>query len=510
MQPLKPDTPAQPVSVEFLVLEALRRSPQIQAISDLPVIQEMSVLESAAEFDFTAFAASKFDRASDPVGDLLTTGGPPRFRQENTTLSAGLRKKTTLGGRIEAEQQLGLKDNNSRFFVPPQQGNTRLTLSFEQPLLNGAGRAYNNGAIVLAQINSQVAWDEFITELNQQLVQVAAAYWELYRSRAAFLQKRRWYEQAQAILAELESRREIDALDTQLARARSAVASRRSALIRAGAEISNAQTRIHALVYDQPLQNAPDTELVPVEAPASQFVPFSSEDALATAMQHRAEVDRAVREIEAARLRLSLSRNELWPVLDFVAETYVAGLQGDYQLARSYADQFSRGEPGYSVGLVFEYPLGNRAANARFTKRQLEERRLIKQFQGTVQMLQADVDIAVREVATTFRELQAKRQAMQAALVDVQYLTERWRLLPGDDRSASFLLSDVLDAQDRLALEQIGYLDAQVAYSLAMLELKRQTGTLLQSERIGIRRGERDGIPALLLETPGPSPPAQP
>jgi outer membrane protein TolC len=501
-RPLRTDVPTQAVSVEMLVLEALRHSPQIQALSDRPVIQETALLEAAGAFDFVAFAESRFDRASDPVGDLLTTGGPPRFRQVYTTLSSGLRKTTVFGSQFEIEQQLGLKNNNSRFFVPTQQGSARLVLGFEQPLLSGAGRAYNRGAIVLAQISSEMAWDDFIAELNQYLVDVADAYWELYRSRAAYLQKQRWHQQASEILAELESRREIDALNTQLARARAAVAARRSELVRAAAEVSNAQTRIHALVYDRPIQHVPPSELIPTESPGSQFVPVALDDALVTAMQHRPEVDRAMQEIEASRVRLNLSRNELLPALDFVAETYVAGLQGDWELGRAYADQFSRGEPGYSVGLVFEYPLGNRAATARYTRRQLEQRRLVKEFQATVQMLQAEVEIAVREVETAYGELQGRREAMQAARVDVQYLTERWRWLPGDDRSASFLLSDLLDAQDRLALEQNAYLDAQVAYSLALLELKRKTGTLLQSEQIDIRRGERDGLPALLLDKP--------
>jgi outer membrane protein TolC len=288
------------------------------------------------------------------------------------------------------------------------------------------------------------------------------------------------------------------------------VASRRSALIRAATDIRNAQTRIHALVYDLPLQNAPLTEMVPVEAPRSRFVPIAAEDALVTAMQNRPEVDRAMQEIEAARVRLDLSRNELLPALDLVAETYVAGLRGNWQLARAYGDQFAVGEPGYSLGLVYEFPVRNRAARARFTKRQLEQRQLIKEFQGTVQTLQAEVVVTVREVETSYRELQGRRESMRAALIDVQYLNERWRLLPGDDRSASFLLANLLDAQDRLALEQSAYLDAQVAYSLALLEFKRRTGTLLRSEQIEIRRGERDGIPALLLDKPPPLPPTKP
>ena len=62
-----------------------------------------------------AFAESKFFRESEPIGNELDTGGPPRLREEDWGFSAGLRKKTPLGGSWEvshsdrhARQQLPL------------------------------------------------------------------------------------------------------------------------------------------------------------------------------------------------------------------------------------------------------------------------------------------------------------------------------------------------------------------------------------------------------------------
>ena len=273
-QPLQRTMPVEQVTVERLLLDALRHSPQIRALSDRPLIEETAIVAAAADFDIVGFMDSKFNRTSEPVGDLLTTGGASRFREQDWTYSAGARKKTGLGGNLEASQQLGFRDNNSRFFTPRQQGNARLTLSFTQPLLNGAGRGYNQSAIVLAEISSAMAWSDFRRQLQDHLVEVSANYWELYKNRAAFLQKKQLLKQAQEILAELENRQEIDVLKTQLVRAGAAVSSRRAELVRAGAAIRNSEARIRSLVYAGPQSGQLFTEMIPLQSPNSQFVPI--------------------------------------------------------------------------------------------------------------------------------------------------------------------------------------------------------------------------------------------
>ena len=48
------------------------------------------------------------------------------------------------------------------FFVPADQGQTRLEISFTQPLLAKAGEFYNNSRIVLAQIDGVSTFEDII------------------------------------------------------------------------------------------------------------------------------------------------------------------------------------------------------------------------------------------------------------------------------------------------------------------------------------------------------------
>jgi len=497
LQSLRPAPETHSIDVDALVISALAHSPRVRAVSEDVLIQETAVLEACAAFDATAFADSKFFRRSEPIGNELETGGPPRLREHDWGFSAGLRKRTPLGGSWEVAQRIGTHDSNSLFFTPEQQGNSRLSLSFDQPLLNGFGKVYNNSLIILAELDTTVAMDQTLVTLQHQLTQIAEAYWELYLQRSVLVQKRQHLERARSVLVELEQRRAVDALESQIVRAQAAVAAREAELVRSAANIRNIEARIRALTNAPELTSNPDTELIPVDAPETLRVDVNLQDALVTALQHRPEIDAASQEIRAASVRLNMSKHEMLPVLDVVLETYVLGIDGDYDIGQSYADQFGEGEPSYSAGLMFEVPLHRRAAKARLQRRNLQLRQVTEQLDETIRVLSAEVEIAVRDVGATYQEMVGKYRAMTAAQAEVDYSHQRWQLLAGEERSASLLLEDLLDAQDRLVLEEFGFALAQHNYTVSQTQLKRATGTLLEQEGIEPVRYCEGGLPRL-------------
>ncbi len=228
-------------------------------------------------------------------------------------------------------------------------------------------------------------------------------------------------------------------------------------------------------------------------------MPVSMSDALALAIRNRPELHQALKRIKAAAVRLDMSKNELLPVFDLVLETYVRGLRGDFDVGGAFEDSFKDGAPSYSAGFQMEFPLGNRAANATVRRRGIEMRQLQNQFRATIDVLQLEVEVVVREVQTAFREIKAMHEAMQAAAHEVEYLTKRWQVLSGEDRSAALILEDLLAAQDRLAIEELQYVQSQIVYSQSLTDLKQVTGTLLQVEQIELHTAPGpDGNPVLL------------
>jgi outer membrane protein TolC len=506
--PLKGGAAPRPIDLEAVVLQTLAHSAQVRVLSETPVIRKQAICEAQSRFDVRAFTESKFIDTSEPVGSLLTTGGANRYIDQNFRYSGGLRKRTLTGGQFEVSQRIGYENSNSIYFVPPYQGTARMTIGFTQPLLNGAGKQYNQSLIVIAQVETAAAREQMSRQLQTLLVDVHRAYWELYLQRAVLLQKRRLYDEAVAIHNELDARREVDVLGSQLVRAKAAVASREAAIIRFEAAVRNSEARLSALVNDPAWLAGQKFELIPAESPADVPLASTLQDSLVQALQKRPEINQASAEIRAASIKAEMACNELLPVLNLILETYVSGLQGYTDIPAAMGDQFASGRPTYSVGLVFEYPLGNRGANARLTQRRLEVRQLTNQLQALMSNVRAEVEVAVREVETSHREMVSKNMAMQAEAAEIQYLRERWRLLPGEEQGAGVVLDDVLRAQERLADSEFEFARAQMSYNMALVELKRVTGTLLEWEAIAPIETCDEGLPTLRPEKTVARPPA--
>ena len=113
--------------------------------------------------------------------------------------------------------------------------------------------------------------------------------------------------------------------------------------------------------------------------------------------------------------------------------------------------------------------------------------------------MQLEVEVAVREVQTAYREMVANKQAMEAAASEVDYIDRRWRMMPGEDRTAALVLEDLLGAQERLTAEEFDFLSSEVTHNLALMGLKKATGTLLQVENVIATKQEECGIPAMHL-----------
>ncbi len=366
--------------------------------------------------------------------------------------------------------------------MPPLQGNARLSLNITQPLLNGAGKTYNSRLIVLARIDTQTARDKVSKDLQSVLLEVYQTYWDLHLQRALLLQKRKLYDQGVEICRKLEGRREVDAVGGQLARAKAAVASRYGAVIRQETLLMNADAKLRTLINDPILLANRGQELVPTQLPVSQPVPISFHDSLVLALKHRPEIDEVRKELNASCVRQEVAKNELRPVLNLILSTYVSGLEGDVNIGRALGDQFTLGRPTYSTGMVFEYPLGNRAAWAKMHKRQLEFSQLTCQLAAVTANVRLEVENAVREIDTTYQETLCQAHAVVSNLAEIDYLQARWEASLDEQRSSAVLLDDLFNAHDRLARSEGLYAAALAAYNTGFANLNKAMGTLVDCE----------------------------
>ena len=473
-------------------------SPQVRAMTDVPLIRQTQVPQVQARFDPNAFMESKFVDTSDPVGSTLITGGPDRWLDRNWFYSAGVRQHTAMGGDLEVSQRLGYEDSNSIYFVPSDQGTAKMALSYTQPLLHGAGRTYNNLPTLLADLDVRTASDQLSKDLQALLSEVHRSYWDLYLQRVVLLQKRQ-VQQIVEILRELNARRHVDVLANQIIRAKAAVAGREAAVIRADAAVSNAEAKLRNLIGDPSLLAGLGRELIPCQSPCR--VPFQPDltDAMRKALCHRPEIQQATKEVRSASVRAEVAEKDLLPVLNLVLETYVSGLQGNSQVFPAWVDQFNTGRPTYGAGLQFEMPWGNRAAKARLQQRRLELRQTINQLQVVTANIRTEVEVAVRNVLTAYREIVSQYHTVAADEAEIQCLWDRWRLLADDQAMAGVVLDELLGAQERLSTDEFELANAEVCYHTDLIELNRVTGLLLATENVTEIQTVENNLPTVLL-----------
>jgi outer membrane protein TolC len=488
-------------SVEELYQRALRHSKQIRVFSDLPLIRETGIQEAKGAFDTNTFLEGKFGHANDPVGNTLTTGGSNRFKQDQWTFEAGAKKKFVTGTEVTLSQSVGRTDNNSIYFVPNPQSTANLSLSVIQPILKGAGVNYNRSIMRIAKLDSQVAMSEFVRQSESHLLEITRTYWALYAARVMYLQKAKLVEETGKVVDEFRARQQVDARKTQLFRAQSALATRRSDLIRSEAAVRNAQDRLRALTSDPELLDAPDSELIPADRLILSSSPVDAQAAAQAALQNRPEITQAFLQLQAASIRENMARNELMPELNLVLQGSLGGLSGS-DVGTSYGNQYQEGGPGYGVGFVFSFPLENNISRAHLERRRLETRQQINQIKTTIDTVLLEVKVSAREVATAYRETQAKFEAVHAFTEDLDSLQARRPIQDlRDEVQASSYLDTMLDAQDRRSDAEEEFIRAAANYQISIVNLQRAKGNLLVYSDVSVMRGrDEKNLPQLWLE----------
>lgn len=491
------------VDVGTLTQTALVSSPYVRALLTKPHIRRSDIVIADTEFDPTVYLEGRFTDTNEPVGSALTTGdNSDRFRDETFTANGGVRKKTRGGAQLELAQRGGFQQNNSTFLDPNPQGTTRLEFNFTQPLMKDRGCAVNNIRVLLAQLDLQISNADVRNDLENHLIEVTRAYWELYEARAQWLQRKRLLDRAQRLHQILQARDAVDSHQRQILRARAALTSRKSDLVRITTQIRDAQSRLRLLTGSQQLIDGQQLELTPLDQPLEFPVEISTRQSVVTALDNRADIAKSLQRIQAVSARVGVARNQVLPKLDLILGTYVAGLDDNRNTFGAWANQFSDGRPTYWAGLAYELPIGNRASNARLNRNRWELSQAMHEFQQATEVAFTEVEVAVRETQTAYNVMVAKKQSIDAAENEVNFLQQRWELLPDPNESAVLLIEDLLDAQERLADEERSFVAAQVAYAMSWIQLRKSMGILLRFDASDDQPVINEANPALPIANP--------
>ena len=298
----------------------------------------------------------------------------------------------------------------------------------------------------------------------------------------------------------MKQRTDMDVDRSLLARAKSQVNAHKLAAMQAEYAMLNAQSRIRALVNDPEMLSEKGLEMVTRQLPSHKLFDVSFDKALQTTLDNRPEVAQAVKHIQSAYLRLERSENELLPDLDLFFQTYVKGLEGDYEYGTAYSNQFDEGGPSYVAGLRFEFPLGNNGAEARNLRNKLEIRQLLHQLDTTVENVLLETRVSYRELVKNYRSMVQSYQIMRADDEEVKALLARIDYLLAKNDPYGDVLYRLLDANERLTESEELFAKSELTYNYSLYNLYRAMGILVSTNNISFdeQTGETDdGLPVM-------------
>lgn len=477
-------------SVEDVYRRALEHSNQIKVYRDLPLIRETGMQEADGEFDITTYIDARMNRRNEPIGSTLTTGNSARrFIEQGDYIEGGVRKKIATGGEVSLSNRFSTLTNNSTFLTPKNQGSSEFVLSFVQPLLEGGGYHYNQSRIKLAKFDASMASAEFVRQLQSHLVEVNRAYWSLYYARSYYLLNEKLVEDTNGILNQLEQRSDLDALQSEVLRARSSLAMRKSVLNRAEMAVRNSEERLRALINDPDQDIGSNAEMVPCTPPIMTRFIDDLRAVAADALRNRPEIQAGFDELRAAMVRRDAQKNQKWPTLNLVAELMLSDIEPRDGVGSAFNDQFGDGT-GYMIGFQFEQPWDNDTDRAQLLRSEIELRQQANKLRATIDLVLLEALISYRELMTSYRDMQGRYAALQASREELRQLKDRLEVDTEEEggRTTASQLQLILDSMDRNQNAEEMFLDAVVSYNASFASLQQARGTFLKTENVDIDR----------------------
>jgi outer membrane protein TolC len=518
----RPNTPEWAVSLDEAIRIALERARVIRILTGTTAtasgatiydaaVTQTSIDQALARFDAVLSQANSWSRIDSPVAtNDLTDLSRSRiistpFDTYQSTL--GLTKTNVLGGQLGInyiENPIRYSDATinavspltSGFIIPLNPQTTRtVALNYTQPLLQGGGYRVNMAPVVIARLNTEVSFFQYKDNVQEMVRGVIEGYWALVQSRTDVIARTKQVEQSKEALDRARARLKAGLGDLgDVAQAELAYTQFKATLIAAEA---NVLTREGALRNILGLPPTDDRRIVPVSVPTKDRVSFDWAGLVRLAEQNRPDIIELKIIIEAEQQRLLQAQNQMLPTLNGVAQYQWNGLNGTMpngEFLTTHAGQYL----SWTVGVNFSVPLGLRQGRA-----------LVRQEKLLIEKDRANLDQAlhgaIHELTQTVRDLDSAYEQYKVYKETHAAAERNYKLQKEKKDNGKGIQLDVLQAINDLGNAINLEAGALLTYNIALANLERRTGTILESHGLVFHEERFRAAGPLLHPRPYPS-----
>ena len=497
--------PGTPITLQDAVTTAVANNPDVLAGKRNPESAAYDVLGAEAVYEPKVRVDFSYGNRKVPTSDVLQGAGlGDPLKDDEYLADVTLSKTLKTGTALELLWRNSRRTTNSSFQQLSPSYQPSVGVGIQQPLLQDFGGLAARTSVALAENTSFRSAAIYETELARFVLAVVDAYWRYNLAQAELAAKQRSLELASSLAKEARARVEIGSLPPVAAKeAESDAAARDEEVISASNDLSLSARELQYRVMLGGNTSGAPTSVRPAEVHLVEPVPLDPAASLTRAIRQRPEARSARLEIASANLDRRLARNLLLPSLDFVGRYDLVGLGGlgnpDFQpppgtSGRSETDAFGDSYDvldstdffRYRVGVELEVPLSNAEARSRHAKADIALRRAEDRLRAIVSDIALEIQQAVGDVASAEKRVAAARLARELAeqnLVDQQ---KRYNV-------GIVTTTDILDFQDKATNAMATEAQAVADHAIAVAELERAEGSLLQSYGVRVEFADAPG-----------------
>lgn len=493
LQPVPPATPKLPkldiqinpdeelpiinLSLEEALVRTLANSPDIKIVSYDPSISAEEITKAMADFDPVAFGRLDYQDNDNPTNSTNTfTGRSSDIGQQETRLwETGIKQRNQIGS--EWSLSYALVRNRDDLYTRTLSTRYEPVMLFQvrQPLWRDAWSQFNMAGINISKLSYKISLASFRQKTEEIATQVITAYWILVQAKKDIEIQQDLLDKTVDTLQKMKDRKGIDATTLHVSQVESALKTREGTLLESQKTFTDVQDALVRFISDEQLNLSGNFKVSPTSSPILKTNPPDSSDVLREAMAYNPHIQQAHLGIEIAEINVQAARNQKMPRLDLVATARMNGLERGYGSAN---ETMREGDyTSYSIGITYEFPLGNRMRKAELRKRKLERSKATSILRNISDQVAMQAKERLRELKKTQSEMQVHTQAIEAAKTHLQALEDtesvRRNLTP------EFLLVK-LQAQESVAIAQRAHIRAVVDFNNAIVQLEQSKGTVLQ------------------------------
>jgi outer membrane protein TolC len=454
------------------ILMALENNQELRVQRISPQIRQRSEDLEKSAFDPILSSRWTGSRTVSPGGNKKSV---------NNSLSGDLSLQTLLptGTSIGVGVESGISDPSF-----DSDASTRLGVDINQSLLRGMGTGVNLASLRQARLDTITSEFELWGYAESLIATVEKTYWNYYLAHRNLEIVQQSLEVAEKQLEETSARIKLGkTAEIELAAAKAEVSLRRESLINARSTLETTRLELLRLLNPSPDEYWSTPIKILDRPPDKEQSIEEVERHVEYAMRMRPDLNQARLSVERGDLEIVKTRNGLLPKLDFFINLGGTGYAGSFENTFGKLDS-----DFYDVrtGLTFEYPLGNRAAEARHRLAVLSREQTDLSLTHLAQTIQVDVRSAYIEVNRTKEQIEATRSTR--LLQEENYRSESEKFRVG--KSTSLL---VAASQRDLLSSRIEEVKAIVNHQIALIDLYRLEGSLLIRRGITANFVESDG-----------------